>query len=247
MTTMHDRPRAGAAGPPRPYGPTWLLVAAVVAIVAGVVVTVAVLAGNDGTPTGTSTIRGSGHAVTAVRPLPPFAGVELSGSTDVTVRVGTPQSVTVRADDNLVGHVRTIVRSGTLVVETTGSFSTRVPMRVTVVVPELTGVALSGSGRVDAEGVDAASFTADLSGSGTVRVAGRTDHLSASLPGSGRLDLRDLAARSVEAQLSGSGEIEVRATEALDAHVSGSGMVLYTGDPSQVTKDVTGSGTIQPD
>ncbi|MGZ4395208.1 MAG: GIN domain-containing protein [Gaiellaceae bacterium] len=44
--------------------------------------------------------------------------------------------------------------------------------------------------------------------------------------------------------MSGSGVIFVTATKSLDASVSGSGAILYTGNPQNVTKSVTGNGAI---
>jgi hypothetical protein len=152
----------------------------------------------------------------------------------------------VHADDNLVGHVRTTIRSGALVVETPGSFSARTPMRVSVVVPELRSVTLSGSGNLTVDDVDSSSFVAGLPGSGTILVTGRTEQLTASLSGSGVMTLQGLVARDVVVELSGSGRVEVHATESVDAEVSGSGSVTYAGNPAQVHTAVTGSGTVEP-
>ncbi len=152
----------------------------------------------------------------------------------------------MHADDNLIAHVHTTVSAGTLVVDTSGSFETRAPMRVSVVVPRLTRASLTGSGNLIVDDVHADSFTASLPGSGTMLVSGRTEHLDASLPGSGQMNMHGLVAHDVEVQLSGSGEIQVHATETLHAEVSGSGAVFYAGNPPHVTTSVTGSGTVEP-
>ena len=44
----------------------------------------------------------------------------------------------------------------------------------------------------------------------------------------------------------GSGDATVRASEQLDASVTGSGDVHYSGNPPKVRKNVTGSGGIAP-
>jgi hypothetical protein len=51
-------------------------------------------------------------------------------------------------------------------------------------------------------------------------------------------------ARDATASIDGSGSIVLNATHSLDASISGSGSILYTGNPAQVTKSVSGSGTI---
>jgi Putative auto-transporter adhesin, head GIN domain len=62
--------------------------------------------------------------------------------------------------------------------------------------------------------------------------------------GSGTALLSRLIARDATASIDGSGSIVLTATHSLDAGISGSGAILYTGNPTQITKSVTGSGTI---
>jgi Putative auto-transporter adhesin, head GIN domain len=248
MTALHERRHSDPARSPHRDMARWLLVVCVVVVVGVLSVTVVLLRGHQGNvPTGSSAVRGSGMAVSETRSLPPFTAVELAGSSNVTVQVGAPQSVVVHADDNLIGHVRTTVRSGALVVETTGSFSTRAPMRVSVVVPKVQSVRLSGSGNMIVDGVVSSAVTASLPGSGTMLVAGRTEHLEASLQGSGQMNLHGLIAREVDVQLPGSGEIQVYATDSLHVDVSGSGSVMYAGNPPHVTHSVSGSGAVEPE
>jgi hypothetical protein len=54
--------------------------------------------------------------------------------------------------------------------------------------------------------------------------------------------LVDLVAREAVIEISGAGDVHVHATESLTASVSGAGDVIYTGDPEEVNKDVSGAG-----
>lgn len=233
--------------PSRRAAPVWWVAAGAVAL--GCLMVTALVLGLRGVHAlgGATRVTGSGVPAEQARVLPSFGSVELAGSLDASVRVGAAQAVVVHADDNLLGHVRTTVRGGVLVVETPGSFSTRSPMRLSVVVPALRAVSLTGSGDLVVRGVDASSFTASLPGSGTMLVTGRTTDLRADLQGSGQLSLRGLVARDAEVRLSGSGVVEVYATGSLDAQVSGSGSVMYAGRPSSVTTAVSGSGVVEPE
>lgn len=192
----------------------------------------------------TTALQGSGLAVTQVRTLPPFHAVELAGASEVTVRVGQRQAVEVRADDNLVNRLTTEVRSGALVIDTRGSFSAVSPMTVSVAVPTLDAVTLSGSGAVRIEGVEQQELQVQLPGDGLVVVAGRVDRLRASLGGTGDAQLQDLVASDVVATVPGTGRLVVNATRSLDASVSGTGAIFYTGNPSDVKQSVTGTGAI---
>lgn len=189
-------------------------------------------------------LEGSGVSVTQARTLPPFHALELAGASDVTVRVGQRQAVEVRADDNLIGRLTIDVVGGALVIETRGSFSTASPMTVSVTVPELETVTLSGSGAIRIDGVDQQEFKVQLPGDGLIAVAGRVDRLEASLGGTGDAQLQGLIARDVVASVPGTGRLQVYATRSLDASVAGTGAIFYTGNPTDVKESVTGTGAI---
>jgi len=190
---------------------------------------------------------GSGVAATQARSLPRFTGLDLAGANNVVVRVGGRQSVVVHADRNLLGRVTTEVRSRRLVIGTTpGSLNARAPMYVTVSVPSLDHLTLSGAGNISVSGIDSRSLTVALPGSGTIHVAGTTAKLRVTISGEGTALLRELIARDAKAVLDGDGTIMLTVTHDLGARVSGTGAVLYGGSPARVTQAVTGSGTISP-
>lgn len=231
---------SGQAAPHRRGGVIIAFALALVALLALVLVLVAVLA-RGGSPS--SAVQGSGVAATQSRALAGFSSLDLPGSNNVTVVVGGRQSVVVHADSNLLGNVTTRVVGGTLIIGTTGSFTTKSPMSVEVRVPSLTAVTLSGSGQISVTGIDAAQLTVSLPGSGAVYAVGTVAQLDVTLDGSGLAQLDHLVARDARAIVAGSGLIRVTATATLNAAVSGSGAVIYTGHP-QVTSSVTGSGTV---
>ncbi len=190
---------------------------------------------------------GSGHAASQTRSVGAFTGVELAGGNVVTISVGKPRSVVVRADDNLIGRITTAVHGGRLVIgNTSGSFASKAPTSVSVTTPSLDELVLSGSGTVEISGIRTAHLTLAIPGSGVVRASGTAGRLDVAIPGSGTAQLAPLVARAVHASVDGSGAIVVTATQSLDARVSGSGAISYAGNPSQVTTSVTGSGVVIP-
>jgi len=192
-----------------------------------------------------STTEGSGVPATQARDVAAFTSIELAGSNNVLIRVGEKQSIAVRADDNLLDRVKTEVQSGKLVIANTpGSLTTKSPMRVEVKVPTLNAVTLSGSGNIVANGVETQSLRVSLPGSGTITGSGTTARLDVTVGGSGTVQFTRLVANDVRAVVSGSGSIFITATKRLDASVSGSGAILYAGNPQDVTKSVTGNGAI---
>jgi putative autotransporter adhesin-like protein len=223
-----------------------LALSAVLALV-GIVALLVARYGDVGGTSTSSGVRGSGVAASQARRVASFDAVELAGSNEVNVRVGGPRSVVVHADDNLIRHVTTGVRAGTLVIANTpGGFTTASPMSVEVTVPSLHALRLSGSGLVTVVGIAAPRLAVSLPGTGLLRASGTAGRLDVDLGGSGDAELGGLVASHVRATVRGSGRIDVTATRSLDGRVSGSGAIFYAGNPARVTRVVSGSGAIVP-
>lgn len=78
-------------------------------------------------------------------------------------------------------------------------------------------------------------------------MTGTVTRLDVTLSGDGQAQLSQLIARDVRdvrAVLTGTGLIQVTATTSLDAAVPGTGAIIYSGDPPQVTTSITGTGTV---
>ena len=192
-------------------------------------------------------IQGSGIAAAQTRTVAGFSRLDLTGSNNVTVVVGAPQSVVVRADSNLISHVTTQAVGGTLVIGDTGSFTRRAPMSVEVSVPSLTRLNLSGDGQISVTGINVPRLAVTVSGSGLLSAAGTATQLDVTLSGDGQAQLFRLPARDVHAVVTGSGLIQVNATTSLDAAVPGTGAIVYSGNPPRVTTSVTGTGAVTPE
>jgi Putative auto-transporter adhesin, head GIN domain len=223
------------------------LVLGLFAMLLGALITVGIVLlvrGNEASSTGP--LRGSGTQAVQGRTVAPFHAVDLAGADNVTVYVGGPRTVSVRADDNLVKYVTTRVQSGTLTIGQTRSFSTSNPTSVEISVPALDAVTLSGTGVLEVTAVEAKHFVVRVLGSGTLTVTGSTKKLDAALSGAGDVRLEGLVAEDVIATVSGAGRLLVNATHRLDAGVSGAGAIAYRGNPAKLTTHVTGIGSIYP-
>ena len=106
-------------------------------------------------------------------------------------------------------------------------------------------IVLSGSGDFDLAQIQYGDVKVGISGSGNVGVGGSTEKVELTLSGSGDLKAKDLKAQSVRCRISGSGNVACFATQELDALVSGSGDVRYSGSPASVKKRVSGSGRVE--
>ena len=189
------------------------------------------------------TVGDDGPSTTQTRDVSAFTRVDNDASVDVRLRVGRPQRVVVRAGEKVIDDVSTEVRDGTLVVRFDHDGWGGNDVDVEATVPRLNGLSSSGSGDIDATGIDAAAFEVFSNGSSDVSLDGTAERLVVEVDGSGDVDLANLAARHARVVVDGSGDLELRADERLDVTVDGSGDVRYHGSP-QVSQHVDGSGDL---
>lgn len=189
-------------------------------------------------------IGDDGPQTTRTRDVPSFTRIDHRDSVDLRLHAGERQRVRVRAGEDVIDDVRTEVRDGTLRVTFDHDGFGGSDVVVEASVPNLTGIEVSGSGDVDADGIDADAFELRSDGSGDVALQGRVRRLRVDMDGSGDADLTDLAAREARVFVGGSGGLDLRVDELLDVTVDGSGDVEYRGDP-RVTEDVDGSGELR--
>jgi hypothetical protein len=214
-----------------------------------------------------NTISGSGKEVAVARQVGTFSTLRLDSSVDVRAHQGATPSVTVHADDNIEPLVETTTDGDTLLVRLKkgSSFRTHHNVVVDVVFTSLTAVqqrgsgdlhidkisgpkfesSISGSGDLQIENAQVGAFALSIAGSGDVVISGTADEARFGIAGSGDINARNFAAKKVSVSISGSGDAHVNATEAIEAKVAGSGDVTYSGHPRDVSRRVSGSGSIE--
>jgi hypothetical protein len=212
---------------------------------------------------------GSGHVVTEERAVSDFNAVAFGSIGELAIQPGEQESLTIEAEDDVLSHIRTEVRGGTLYIglDEPGTplsvYPTR-PIRFTLTVARLEAIDLSGAGNVTASGpltghlsarlsgagglalssLDLETLVVDLSGAGSLSAAGTADRLEVGVSGFGSFNGADLQSTEAEVTLRGFGSATVWATSRLTAAISGVGSVTYYGEPS-VTKTVSSLGTVR--
>lgn len=207
------------------------------------IATLPAAAGCDVLEDATSGVRGSGDLASERREVSEFTEISLAGSGDVQVELTGPESLVVTAENNLLPLLRTEVVDGRLEIEPMERMTATETITYTVTAAELEGVSIAGSGTVRVTGLDGGSFSAEISGSGTIEPEGTVDELTVRIAGSGNFDGESLVASVGSVEIAGSGDALVDVTDALSVTISGSGNVEYLSDP-QVSQSVTGSGEI---
>ena len=214
-----------------------------------------------------ASVRGSGTPIEETRILSGYSGLVLNAPIDVTLKAGSTERVTLRADDNILPLIETKVVDDRLEIGTRSgvSFSTRHPLKATVEFKQLNAIRMKGSGDMRADVIKApvlelvvggsGDVTIDrvevdvlgisVAGSGNVTASGRAKRVGVVVEGSGDVDVAGVEARQAAVRVRGSGDVKVDAAEHLEVDVSGSGDVRYRGLP-QVKKKVRGSGSVEP-
>ena len=212
-------------------------------------------------------VSGSGNVTSTPVPVPAsgFSGLEVSNAFDVTVSFGDEESVTLRVDDNVVGHLDvgvsegtlhlglesgTSVRDATLHADVTARSLSRIDVSGASAVhlsDALTGskveVAVSGAGRLDGmAGVDLANI--ELSGASNANLTGSAGRLQVTGSGASKLDAVKLQVSDLTIDLSGASKAEVSVTGSISAGVSGASSLTYRGSPEFTRRDVSGGSSI---
>jgi hypothetical protein len=211
-------------------------------------------------------VRGSGRVITDERPVDGVTEVTLASIGDLKIEQGSPESLKIEAEDNILPKIRIEMHGGNVVIgsERGVSLSPTVPIRYTLVVRELRGIELSGSGTITAsslrsdelavrlpgsgdihvEEFNGSRLNSNISGSGEIEIRGAVETQDVGISGSGDYTAGDLQSRSATVHISGSGEAKLWVRDMLSANISGSGDVEYYGSP-KVSKSVSGSGGVE--
>ncbi len=209
-------------------------------------------------------LEGNGIVRTESRVASGFYAVTSSGDFDVIIVPGSKYSVEITAESNLLPYIETDVVGNTLKIRSRGLYTLRETedIEIYITTPVLTAVALSGSGfiqtgnfmcddfyvtlsgsgDIDAE-VSAEQIKANVSGSGTIFLAGDTYDGEFVISGSGKIKSYNLEQSFCQATISGSGDMYVNVSDEIDAHISGSGRVYFINYPV-VHTSVSGSGGV---
>lgn len=195
--------------------------------------------------TACSATAGSGQLATQSRQVSGFTSVELTGVGELSIDQTGTESLTVSAEDNLLPLLTSRVEGDTLILgkKPNTRIVTSKPITYTLTTKDITGLAVSGSGTINAPKLTTAALRIEISGSGVITTAGNVDDQSLEISGSGRYLADGLTSKTTTAEISGSGTGNVVASNALDVKISGSGTLTYSGNP-QVSQTVSGSGKL---
>jgi len=214
-------------------------------------------------------IKGNGNMTTVTRTTSDYDGVKCAGSFDYVLVEGTEGNITIEGEENLIEYIVTEIKNGALVVKVKNDVNLKTsrnkPIKITIPFKEIENVSLAGSGDLWNDNVlasdnldisltgsgdiilniKASKTKASITGSGDVTLKGTSNKLEASVTGSGDFYGFDLEVNDTDVSVTGSGDAKVVCNENLKARVTGSGDIMYKGNPKTEDTKVAGSGSIK--
>lgn len=178
-------------------------------------------------------LLGSGEVIHETRAVSNFHAVILADIGDLTITQGATEALTVTAEDNVMPHIRGVVRDGVL----TLGFDTQnwvtmphpaKPIKFALTVKTLDALTLVGQGNIDVAAIKTTALKLVLGGQGDLRLAHvEADTLACALTGKGKISVPNLKATQSDCTITGKGDIEL------------------TGQLTRQTITVTGQGNYQ--
>jgi hypothetical protein len=208
---------------------------------------------------------------TQKRNLSAFTEISLRIEANVHLKQGNTQIVEVSAEESTLEKLITEVNDRKLVIRYPSDtwFSKWRPGRIDVyiTIPQIDALAISGSGSIVADekiesrilettisgsgdiklnDLKADKVLATISGSGNIHLFGKqnTAELKAIISGSGNVKAIEFPSDKVDVKISGSGNCWVNSIKNLIIRLSGSGSVVYRGNPL-IDSSISGSGKVR--
>ena len=164
----------------------------------------------------------------------------LSQGFKLNINDALASSLNITLKDNTVCNITTMsgVKSTTLTSTTTEACT------IAGLSSESVTLKGNGSGNINFNGFVGKKFIATLSNSGDVTVNGNADEVNVTSTGSSNVDAINLPAKKAKVVNNGSGAISVSAESSLDATITSSGKVVYSGTP-KIKIQNTGTGQLE--
>lgn len=210
---------------------------------------------------GVKVITPSDVNVSENRDVSGFNAIEFSTLGKINIMQGDQESLNISGPDNLVSEITTTVRNGRLIIKnkeniTIRPLSTENTLVFTIVVKDLTSLAVSGLGDVQIETLATPSMAIQMSGAGKVvqnqiitdnleinlsglggiEISGQAPEARIELSGAGNVNAPDLQIQNARVTISGLGGATLWVTDQLTGEISGAGSVSYYGNPQTSTK-----------
>jgi len=193
-----------------------------------------------------------------------FEAVSVGYGIDLYLHQSDKTSVSVKAKKEVMEHIITEVKNGTLVIKVDNWKRAKGSMDVTIHVPTLKEISASGGSDVYGKGswkmddlkisvsggsdlemdLTANEMVCSASGGSDINLKGSASKIKISCSGGSDVEAKNFMVKHCEVSASGGSDVEIYAKESIDASASGASDITYKGNPSQVKVQSSGSSDI---
>jgi len=184
-------------------------------------------------------IQGQGPVTSELREVAAFTRIEATAGIRVVVRIGPAEAIEVSAQENLLPTIATQFGGGTLRIDARDDFTTLEPVTVTVVIPALDGITLSGGSGAEIEGLDAESLELSIRGGAQVTAAGSVHSVMLDADGGATASLEGLLIRVATISMEGGATATLTASDEVTGTAAGGSRLTVLGD-ADVSVEVSG-------
>lgn len=186
-------------------------------------------------------VQGQGPVTSETREVGAFSRIEASAGIRVVVHIGPSSAVEVTAQENLLPVISTNRRGDTLNIEASEDFTTLEPVIVTVVVPTMDGISLSGGSQAVIDGLDADSLELQIRGGAQVTAAGSVGSVTLDADGGATASLDDLSVRVATVSMDGRATATLTASDEVAGTAAGGSRLTVLGDAVLSVEESGGS------
>jgi hypothetical protein len=201
-----------------------------------------------------------------------FQKIELGSDFDVVITKGNTFSVVATGRSEDLENLEVEVVSGTLKFDIDASWSwwgytkNHKKIRLAITMPrlkaaEFSGAShvrmqgfndeeqmnlnISGASKLDAESLQSDKLVLELSGASHVELSGRAAKLDVELSGASHLNAQSFIVRDADINASGASHAQLGVQKSLQVDASGASKIEYTGNPLNLTKDLSGASVVR--
>ena len=210
----------------------------------------------------------TGKETSVTRNLDTFDKILVFDKLEVILIEGPLHSVRLEGGENVLSLVKTEVKGGQLEISNHNTCnvvrSYKRKIKVYVTAPKYSEITHRGVGEINSFDtlhadhliyrvlnsgnlrltVDNAQMSGVLNGMGDFNCSGKSDHHTVNANGECHVNCGNLTTKNSDYLLKISGPSYVNVSSELKVIIRNTGNVYYTGNPSQITKDITGTGKL---
>jgi putative autotransporter adhesin-like protein len=179
-------------------------------------------------------VVGSGPVTNETRQVDAFDKVVFNGGIQFELKIGTPQSVVVAAQQNLLAITTTTVASGKLTIETNRIYTTTVPIHVTVTVPTLSAITINGGVSGTATGINATGLSIEANGGASLTISGTATTLQLTCNAGSHVDGTDFIAGNATVDMNAGASATVGVTGTVTGSANAGASLHLLSNPTSV-------------